>query len=127
MSSFLNNFFKQDKVFFVFVTISCLLNPINTIIDTYLLQFVIDSISYNKGIYYILIGLLIFVGIKFLVYLFSEIIEVNIGEKRMRIVRGKLSKSIIDSFLHFGQNSGKHFMIVSSRICILVLLLHTGQ
>lgn len=92
----LNNFFKQDKVFFIFVTISCFLAPISTIVDTFLLQFVIDSISYNKGIYYILIGLLIFVGIKLFVCLFSEIIEVNIGEKKMRIVRGKLSKSIIN-------------------------------
>ncbi|MCI5745253.1 MAG: ABC transporter ATP-binding protein/permease [Erysipelotrichaceae bacterium] len=91
----LNTFFKQDKVFFVFVTISCFLNPINTLVDIYLLQFVIDSITYNKSISYILIGLLIFLGIKFLVCLFCELIEVNIGEKRMKIVRGKLSKSII--------------------------------
>lgn len=92
----LNCFFLQDKVFFIIITISCLLMPINTIIDTILLQFVIDSISNNIGIYKILLGLSIFIGIKFFTHLFNNIVEINIGEKKMRLIRGKLSKSIID-------------------------------
>lgn len=92
----LNCFFLQDKVFFIIITISCLLMPINTIIDTILLQFVIDSISNNVGIYNILLGLSIFIGIKFFTHLFNNIVEINIGEKKMRLIRGKLSKSIID-------------------------------